>query len=456
MFYNRNEYLKVGATYDNSSVEIKLDKKSYHIHFPLNIWAPLEDTIKESILDHIAFLSTNYLPLITGHKGIIYDTRLPMFDSFSFKSMILDMPSSAILDGFSQTEYIRRYLNLDFKFIEDKPRVWSRNFQPKNRAIISFTSGKESLLTLALCLEMGIEPILINIVEPSNIHENKHKIEILKGISEEFNVKYHIVPQEIGLFHDANHMELRPTSLGWGNQLMYYLFIYLPFLFHYKASYILYGNEYSCDEESINGEGYRSNFCYDQSSHWTNQMDLMLRTVTDNSGQVGSLVGPLNELAVIKTLHQGFPKLAKYQMSCFCEDPVTLNHRWCCKCSKCARNYAFIKAVGADPSSLGFWQDMFTEEYSELYSAFEGKQTYGFDKSGLGKKEQELALFMASEKEPDNIFLKKFKKSSIYNHSKEKLKKDKNFYLKPQNYLALPDELKMRVYKIFNRILGEL
>jgi len=170
--------------------------------------------------------------------------------------------------------------------------VWSRPFKPRDTAIISFTSGKESLLTLALCRELGLEPVLINVTEPSNTHEHKHKIEILRDLNREFGIRYHSVPHEVGLFHDAKWMGARPTSLGWGNQLMYYLFIYLPFIFHHRARYLFYGNEASCDKETLNNEGFRANYCYDQSSHWTIQQDIIMRALTGGSARVGSLVGP--------------------------------------------------------------------------------------------------------------------------------------------------------------------
>jgi hypothetical protein len=141
-----------------------------------------------------------------------------------------------------------------------------------------------------------------------------------------------------------------------------------------------------------------------------------MRLLTNGSAKVGSLVGPLNEIAVIKCLHQAFPELAKYQMSCFCDLPEAEEHRWCCNCSKCARNYAFLKAIGVDPEKLGFWSDMFNEECKKFFSIWEGKETYGFDRSGLGKGEQELALFLAYKNKSDNEFLQDFMKRSRYNN----------------------------------------
>jgi hypothetical protein len=190
-------------------------------------------------------------------------------------------------------------------------------------------------------------------------------------------------------------------------------------------------------------------------------MNNILRTLTQGSARVGSLVGPLNEIAVTKVLHDHYPELAKYQMSCFCEDPPAEDHRWCCTCSKCARTYAFIRGLGKDPKRVGFWKDMFTEEHMELFSAFGGDETFGFDSSGLGRDEQELALFLASQNEPDNKFLQKHVKVNHYNGiggeggaRSEKFRKDYEFYLTPQPYKAIPEELEDKVYELYRRYLN--
>ena len=460
MIFENESYLEINSDYTDDSIEIRLNRNIYSIKYPKNVWASLEEPVKKSIVDHIAFMSTNYLPLVLDKKGIVYNTRLPMLDCFSFKSMMHDLPSSAVLDGEKTVDYLRRYLNLDFVFA-DEPIVWSRSFEPEDRAIISFTSGKESLLTLGVCMELGLEPILVNVIEPSNTYEHRHKAEILEAIHKEFGLTCYTVPHDVGLFHDPRHMGGRETSLGWGNQLLYYLILYIPFVIFHKARYVFYGNEFSCDKEVVNAEGFRTNFCYDQSSHWTTQLDTAARLLTGGSTRVGSLVGPLNEIAVMRCLHHGFPELAQHQMSCFCDEPSAAASRWCCNCSKCARNYAFMRALDVDVKGMGFWRDMFGEDYMNLYSVFEGADTYGFDQSGLGREEQELALHLALERSNDEELLRNFSKISRYNdvdrwHGKtsDLLKADYDFYFGIHEYQAMPRELRDKVHKIYSRILG--
>ncbi|MBN1683180.1 hypothetical protein JW865_06475 [Candidatus Bathyarchaeota archaeon] len=456
MLYHKNEYLEVKTFYDNKLINIELNNSNFNVIFPKEVWNCLDTEIKDFITDNIAFTSTNYLPLLYKKKGIVYNTRNPVFEPYLFMSTMYDLPSSAELDSKSNLDYIRDYFNLDFIFKPGDSRIWSKSFEPKKKAIISFTSGKESLLTLAVCLELGIEPILVNVIEPSNIYEHKHRSKLLEELSQEFGIKYYAIHHDIGLFHHSEYMGLRNTTLGWGTQLLHYFFIYLPFLLKFKAKYLFYGNEFSCNKEIFTTEGFRANYCFDQSSRWTLQMDNMLRLLTRNSARVGSLVGPLNEIAIIRCLHEYYPELGKYQLSCFCDEPIGKVQRWCCNCSKCARTYAFLKAIGVDPKKLGFWTDMFSENHKELYTVFGGEKTYGFDSSGMGREEQELALFLAAEKDPYNKFLKDYMQITPYINSsegKKRFKKDYSHYFGVQEYEAIPYEIRQEVYDLFSKIL---
>jgi hypothetical protein len=103
---------------------------------------------------------------------------------------------------------------------------------------------------------------------------------------------------------------------------------------------------------------------------------------------------------------------------------------------------------------------MFSDDCMNLFSALDGKDTFGFDSSGLGKEEQELALFLAHERFPDNQFLSDFTERCRYSDhggdgesGLELFKRDYDFYFGPQEYPAIPRELKSRVYEIYSNIL---
>ncbi len=103
---------------------------------------------------------------------------------------------------------------------------------------------------------------------------------------------------------------------------------------------------------------------------------------------------------------------------------------------------------------------MFTEEHTDLFPALGGTKTFGFDKSGLGREEQELSLYMAAQREPDNPFLQRYMKTSMYNGvageggaGNERFRRDYELYMTPQHYKAMPPELREKVYAIYNRVL---
>ena len=101
--------------------------------------------------------------------------------------------------------------------------------------------------------------------------------------------------------------------------------------------------------------------------------------------KVVSLIEPLYELAVVKILHNRYPDLGKYQMSCFPdENEYGKHHHWCGHCSKCARIYIFLKANGILPKRIGFKNDMLMLKYKHLYSLF-----------GVEKKEGNFVNFVA-------------------------------------------------------------
>ena len=117
----------------------------------------------------------------------------------------------------------------------------------KATAIILFTAGKESLLTLALCLELGIKPIPVYIDEDPKSSESKHKQKLLDVIEKEYGIKTYTIINEPG---KLRYCDLGEPDNNWGagTQFLSFVLEVLPFVDHFDADYILFGNEYSCDD----------------------------------------------------------------------------------------------------------------------------------------------------------------------------------------------------------------
>jgi hypothetical protein len=142
------------------------------------------------------------------------------------------------------------------------------------------------------------------------------------------------------------------------------------------------------------------------------QSNTMLQNLTNGGVQAISLVQPLHEMAVTKILYQRYPHLAKYQMSCHCNNEGAKNTRWCGACSKCARCFIFMKALGFDPATVGL-REMLTLKDKNHYSIFnQGKEMCAYDSVGVGRDEQLLAFHLAAKRgvqgELMELFLKEF------------------------------------------------
>ena len=74
----------------------------------------------------------------------------------------------------------------------------------------------------------------------------------------------------------------------------------------------------------------------------------------------------------------------------------------------------------------------------------------------MGREEQELALFLAAEKDPSNQFLKDYMQLTPYlnnSNGKNRFKKDYSHYFGVQQYEAIPYEIKQDVYDLYLKIL---
>ena len=409
------------------------NNKKFSIKYPKEIWNSVSDKNKQILLDNLTFALSCHLPAANnekGKKGIIYKTALPCFESFIFKSTIYDIPSTALIDNKKTSNYMKRFFNSQFYFknYDTKLPITKPNKQKENKkrinkqktAIILFSAGKESLLTLAMCKELNIRPILVYIDEcdSENYHEYEtiHKNKIIKKLKKEQNIEVYTIKNKLNEFQFNGYFDdMEFNNWGFGAMLTIFLLEVIPFAHKFNADYIFFGNEFSCDHNTINEDGWKTNYIYDQSSEWVKNLNIISRLMTDGKTQVGSLVSPLFELGLIKILHEKYPDLAKLQMSCFADTEHGEHNRWCCNCSKCARLYVFFKALNIKPDRVNLDKCLFAKKYRKLFSVFGSHDDMvGFDQSGLGAQEQQLAFMMAIENKVNGALIEEFKLKPKY------------------------------------------
>jgi len=454
----KEDFLAVNSEIYDKGITVSVKCKKYRIEYPEDIWKAYSPTNKEVLLDNLAYMQTCHLAASHKKKGAVYNTAMPCFEAQAFKGTMFDIPSTAVIDYEKTTDYMRRFFNARFMFSsydismpEKVKRKWYAGKTPTT-AIILFTGGKESLLNLALCLEMGIRPIPVYMDEEPDEAESQHKQKIISAIEEGYGIKVYRLLNEPGKLRYCDLGE-EENNWGAGTQFLTYTLLVQPFVQHFDADYILFGNEYSCDDYTYCKEKFKSNFCFDQCSEWTKQLNFVAKAMMGNSVEVGSLVSPLYEIALVKILHARYPHIGQLQMSCFSDNEEGKTRVWCGNCSKCARMFVFFKALGIDVSTVGFENNMFNKPSMNNYSMFGTKGLYSYDVSGLGSEEQRLAFYMAAERGEKGYLVDKFRRMKAYREMKENFGAMSKKYFSQYDSFAIPLELKENVMDIFDETL---
>jgi hypothetical protein len=454
---HKEDFLAIKSEITDEGLILSVKGKKYRTAYPKEIWKAYPETKKEALLDNLAFAKTLHLAMANGKKGIVYSTAAPLFENFAFRCTLYDFPSTAQVDNKKTTDLIREFFNSTFVFssydtvIPEQAKKKKANTNKKPSAIILFTAGKESLLTTALCLELGITPILVYIDEDPSSPETKHKESIIQTVEQEYGLKVHRILSETA---DLRKYDLqgKDSELGMGTLLLGYTMEVMPFAHYFDADYIFLGNEYDCDEYTYDKEGFKNSFSYDQRSDWTKQMDIVAKILGNSTITAGSLVGPLYEFGILKVLHKRYPAIGMLQMSCFVDNNEGKDHRWCCNCSKCAWVYAMLKGLGVDTAMMGFHKDMFSKDCKKHYSIFECPDfnEFIYDPNGLGKEEQALAFYMAARNGEEGELVDEFKKMPLYEEIKSNVRRVQNIYFSQYDCIHLPFELKDKVMDIYD------
>lgn len=320
------------------------------------------------------------------------------------------------------------------------------------RAIIPFSFGKDSLLTFALTQELGIKPYPVFFREPRSPYENRHKYRLAQRFLEEFDIEVNIFPVTPGWLRQT-------TDLWWGWDLLLtqYTMLLIPFLFGKRARYLFWAHEASCNETFVDGEGYIVNPVYEQSRHWLLSSNAMAKVLGCNA-IFASLIEPIHEIAIMRILHNRYPEIGKYQMSCFADNKAAKNRRWCGECSKCARMYIFMLAHGINPKKIGFTQNMLSKTKRHLFAIFLDRKSNfdsAYDQSDAAREEQLLAFLLAYQKGHKEGLMKEFIKEYLREaRVKERYLRQKFFSLHTTDTLTY--ELKKPLVSIFEEELKEL
>jgi len=450
--------MKLAISPNNNGLVINFKDKDFHLKYPEKIWEDFPRSIKKVFTDNYLFLKSVHLPLLFDVDKITLNTSSPLLKPSILTMQFMDIPSFSYMDKILPNEYFKRFMNTTFKFKNNNVKYPGLNFSlDGNSSIISFTFGKDSLLSLAMLNELDFKSNPVWVEEDGAPIENRFKKRLIKKFREEFDIKIERIYNETILLHSYKHLGLsneRDYSLS--HLLTEYAFLMIPFIYSYRSKYLFFGNEQSCNTSFISECGFRCYPVYDQSVEWMIEINKMLNIILKNKFYVSSIVEPLHDLAIIKILHERYPKFAKYQYSCFPDETLINNYkRWCCFCSKCARLYIIFKALNINTKKVGFRNGMISRNHKPYYSIFGVKSDdSAYDVSGVGRDEQLLAFYLAHKNKVKGELMEEFKKKFL-NEAKEREDELIKKFFSVHRSVTLPKRLKRKVIPIFKEELSD-
>lgn len=432
-----------------NGIEISLDRKTYQISYPLEIWKEFPEANRQNFADSLTYVLTMYLCL-DGHQKLIYNFPHPSIEPYVFESLMYSFGETNLVseNGLKISALIKELYNRNTKieFI-GRPRYVRHHVNRanlKNRSVIPFSFGKDSLLTFALCQEMGIKPYPVFFREPKSPFENRYKKRLAEKFQEEFDVSVTFFPVSPGRLRENDG-----DFWGWDLLFTQYSLLLLPYLFALKSKYLFWSNEQDCNSYFLNNEGFQINPVFEQSNRWVLTLNHLARNMGSNT-IIASIIEPINEIATTYVLHHRYPQVAKYQFSCFAEEESKATSRWCGMCEKCATMYLFFKALGIEPSTVGLKDNLFKENKKKLFVLFDGSK-----RKDTWRDEQLLAFYLAFKKNSKGPMIEAFKTSHLKEaSSREKELRQKFFGIHSTSTFTY--ELKKSLIKIFQEELFPL
>ena len=288
----------------------------------------------------------------------------------------------------------RSYLRAEIRFVEPsdkagtmvlrgkrKPVSW--DVHPKRHAVLS-SGGKDSLLTFGVLREIGHEahPIFVN-------ESGRHWFTALNAY------RYFVenVPNTARVWTNSDRVfawmlrhlpfvrqdfaKLRsdeyPIRL-W--TVAVFLFGALPILRKRGIGRILIGDEFDTTRRSSYRGITHYSGLYDQSRFFDNVLTRYYHRKRWGISQF-SILSPLSELLVQKTLVDRYPDLQRHQVSCHAAHIVADRVLPCGRCEKCRRIVGMLKALDADPCRCGYTEEQIVRCLQDLVDDGVHQETEG-------------------------------------------------------------------------------
>ncbi len=345
-----------------NGLAIECKNRIFHLSYPRDIWKSYPDGVKETLFENLAHFLTINLPLVAGIKNLKYNTPSPLFKTF-FDSVVINSLPGAVENYDIQTEdVIKQFMEIDYEFDGHEATLPSYdNSELGERAVVTLSCGKDSLLSLAVCNEIGLNPVAVYINDTVSAVENVIKIDSGERLCKEHGIGFYVVENEIERLNDFEFWKSMESCIGYTHMVTSFCLIALPFSHYFKAKYIVEGNQKNMEFRFTNKDGFFTYPSFDQSIRWVKEQDKLVKIMTNRKASVMSVIEPLTNIAIMRILHKRYENFGKYEISC--DDLYdTKENRWCHGCSKCARLSLLMKANGIDIRTVGFKRNLLTKK----------------------------------------------------------------------------------------------
>jgi creatinine amidohydrolase/Fe(II)-dependent formamide hydrolase-like protein len=268
------------------------------------------------------------------------------------------------------------YLRADLEFpdsVSDRAIPWSPKESRKDRVVVSSSGGKDSLLSYGLLRELGYEvhPIFGN-------ESGRHWFTALNAFRE-FEER---VPNTARVWMNSDrvfafmlrHLPFVRQDFGTVRSDEYpirlwtvavFLFGALPLLRRRGVGRFVVGDEFDTTDRRVHRGIPHYNGLYDQSRYFDNALSRYYARKKWRLAQF-SVVRPLSEMLIEKTLVSRYPELFRNQMSCHATHLEDGRVYPCGKCEKCRRIVGMVLATGGDPMICGYTQEQIDDCVASL------------------------------------------------------------------------------------------
>lgn len=443
--------VRIRTTVTKLGFDLYTNKRKYSFNYPQNVWSSFPLNLREVLAQNLTVFFTRHFAFWKNYR-LEYEFPPPIFESLFLHGVLFSLPETTIeFEQYKHTtsKLIQRFINTQFQIsYTGQPRLISTRAIKTDAAIvlIPFTFGKDSLLTYVLCKKIGLTAKLFFIAEPLSAYENIQRAKFYQDFARTTGDKIIVIKNTWGwLRQKAREM------WGWDMLQMQYAALLIPYAFKFKANYLFFANEQNTNEIEKDNEGYTANLYFEQSEDWMLRLNHLYRHFGLPTG-ITSIISPIYELMVTYILHKQFPQIAKFQISCQGDSSLSKTKRWCGVCNECARMYLFLRAIGVDPETVGFKEDLLDTKRYDIFHIFSKTTLAKQNKSEVifYYGEWLLAFLLAYKKRASGHLINLFKKfylPDVLMRKNELI----NRYLKIYSLKNLPPEIKQPLHTVYQQ-----